>query len=233
MAASPSQVPTPAEIAWTPWEDIIDDWTAAIKWVDEIARVTPSKTVVWRGLGNASWSLHSLLRRRVAELAGGDPDEAELQKYEREILQRCRADWRYDNLSALEIMAHLQHYGGPTRLLDVSMNPLVALWFAVEEKFEENGTPKEQTDARLFAFTVKNRITLSPGQPNWGGYDLPWDGAKPGDGWGLANNPPVLWVPPSYNERISAQNAGFLIGVTPLVGKKETDGSKSPDLKNL
>ena len=207
---------TPAEVAWNPWEGTISSWSDAVKWVDQITALTPDKTVVWRGLGNASWSLHSLLHRKVTELEKVDPTEDRLQEYEREILQRCRSSWRYDNLPALELLAHLQHYGGPTRLLDVSMNPLVALWFAVEEKFHQDGTKKTATDSRLFAFAVKERVTLSQkGSIKWGGYDLPWDGRKPKDGWGRVVSPPVLWVPPSYNDRISAQNAGFLIGGTP------------------
>lgn len=35
-------------------------------------------------------------------------------------------------MSALETLARLQHEGGLTRLLDVSKNPYIAAWFAVE-----------------------------------------------------------------------------------------------------
>ncbi|WP_260295648.1 FRG domain-containing protein [Pediococcus pentosaceus] len=45
-------------------------------------------------------------------------------------------------------LAHLQHYQAPTRLLDVSLNPLVALFFAVV-KFES-------TDSKIFLYAVEN-----------------------------------------------------------------------------
>lgn len=39
-------------------------------------------------------------------------------------------------MSRFDILAKLQHFGFPTRLLDVSSNPLVALYFACSDKNE-------------------------------------------------------------------------------------------------
>jgi hypothetical protein len=51
--------------------------------------------------------------------------------------------------------------------LDVTANPLVALWFAVEESPND-----ENADARLFAFIVHpTEIQLNE---NWGGRRLHW-----------------------------------------------------------
>lgn len=176
---------------------------------------------------DASYALHSSLSRKYKQLTGDDATEAELQAYERAILKRCRSDWRYDHMSTLELLAHLQHFGGPTRLIDVSMNPFVSLWFAVEAKYESDGSAQPEKDGRLFGFTVKDRISLDQRAGfDWGGRDLPWDGQAAKDGWGRFDQQPVLWVPPSYNERISAQNAGFLIGGTPA---SWAGGNKWPD----
>jgi hypothetical protein len=54
----------------------------------------------------------------------------------------------------MHMLAVLQHHGVPTRLIDVTSNPMTALWFAVEEN-----EPKEGGDARrcpgvLFAIDV-------------------------------------------------------------------------------
>lgn len=208
------------EDVWAPWEGVIDSWESAVRQVQKLATLAADKTLVWRGVVDSTWPIHSSLRRRVAQLTGEDPGETLLQRYEREILQRCRGNWRYDNMPAMEILAHLQHFGGPTRLIDVTLNPLVALWFAVEQKYDERGRPVDSGDGRLFAFAVRERITLgSHLGMDWGGRELPWSGLEAKDGWGRWDTPPVLWVPPAYNERISAQNAGFLIGGTPASWK--------------
>ena len=45
----------------------------------------------------------------------------------------------FTGLSDFDILAKMQHYGLPTRLLDFSTNPLVALYFACESLFKKNG----------------------------------------------------------------------------------------------
>ena len=50
--------------------------------------------------------------------------------------------------SALDHLVQMQHYGHPTRLLDVTMNPLVALYFACEE------TTPDLVDGLVYQFAV-------------------------------------------------------------------------------
>jgi hypothetical protein len=49
-------------------------------------------------------------------------------------------------------LARMQHFGLPTRLLDVTTNPLAALWFAVHE------LNKEQSDGAVEAFFIHKKV---------------------------------------------------------------------------
>lgn len=53
--------------------------------------------------------------------------------------------------STFERLVKMQHYSLPTRLLDITSNPLVALFFACKDDSQEN------EDGRLFRFEVKER----------------------------------------------------------------------------
>lgn len=202
-----------AEDFFSPWERTASDWAECQTEIGRIINLATSRReLAWRGVVNASYALHSSLYRRFMEAKSAPPGEPDLVRFEQDLLGVCRKRWRYDNLCALETLAHLQHYGGPTRLLDVSFNPLVALWFAVELKRDTSGSPVPEVDGRIFVFDTTNRYVSLDSR--WGGHSLPWT-SSPGDTW--QRDLPLVWRPPSYNERIPAQNSAFLIGGVPQV----------------
>ena len=101
------------------------------------------------GRSTPRWSASSFDRYQLI------PTERQLRKFEADVIEEAR-DWSLDwhstggRLTALELLAALQHYGVPTRFLDFTFNPLIALWFAVEKDAESDG--------RVFAIDISDRI---------------------------------------------------------------------------
>ena len=60
----------------------------------------------------------------------------------RELLRRCPDDFSTCT-TIFERLVKMQHYSLPTRLLDITSNPLVALYFACKKTEAENGKDED------------------------------------------------------------------------------------------
>ncbi|WEE25124.1 FRG domain-containing protein [Aeromonas hydrophila] len=90
-----------------------------------LGRTTPDRTLVsYRGHGSVDYELRPSIFR-------GKSITQNEHILLRELIAAHPEDFTGDT-SALEILVRMQHYSLPTRLLDVSLNPLVALYFACE-----------------------------------------------------------------------------------------------------
>ncbi|GHV01244.1 hypothetical protein FACS1894211_10580 [Clostridia bacterium] len=65
------------------------------------------------------------------------------------------------DLSNLSKLAKMQHYNYPTRLLDLTTNPLVALWFACSDYSRYRETPKVQKDGYFYIVATKTDNILT------------------------------------------------------------------------
>ncbi|WP_228145436.1 FRG domain-containing protein [Acinetobacter schindleri] len=67
----------------------------------------------------------------------------------KELLLRCPQDFEYCK-TTFELLVKMQHYSLPTRLLDITTNPLVALYFACQSK------PKCDGEIIIFEIPTSN-----------------------------------------------------------------------------
>lgn len=97
----------------------------------EISKNDPNTKLFFRGHSNINYVLKpSLLRNQKWK--------SNEQKMYNELIIECPYDFEKCT-SHLEKLVLMQHYGLPTRLLDITRNPLVALFFAAETDFGSNG----------------------------------------------------------------------------------------------
>lgn len=225
---------------WQPWELEVSTPDQAISLIHDVFQAwsNDGSIFAWRGQVDASWALHSSLYRRHAWTTGNVPDEESLERVEADLLAEAHR-WglhhgEHGRLSALSQLAVLQHYGSPTRLIDVTFNPLIGLWFAVEEQWD-NGTPRnEATDGRLFAIDVSERlINEDNDRRRWeDSHHRPWPRTSDADqdpfrDWTTKVR---VWRPSRLDRRIAAQNGAFLVGGVPATSgpNRPMQWSKGP-----
>ncbi|MEF3403949.1 FRG domain-containing protein [Agromyces sp. CCNWLW203] len=110
--------------------------TSASELMTAIARVGTHGTnhrFAWRGHADADYVWASSLHRRLT-FEGVTVTEEALVEREVHILDEARR-WGLgveggQLVDDLQLLADLQHFGVPTRLVDVTSNPMTALWFA-------------------------------------------------------------------------------------------------------
>lgn len=92
----------------------------------------PEEYIVFRGHADQGWKLQPLIRR--------SPDAVKSRENElvRELIAVAPSEFRDDD-TMFDRLVRMQHFGLPTRLLDTTSNPLVALYFASEEADGEDG----------------------------------------------------------------------------------------------
>lgn len=136
------------------------------KHADKDTKPEQSFVFLWRGHSDEHWGLFtSLYRARFlsntkarATLPTRDIAE-DIAEAEDEILSDLLVSGlgnpQGTYLPRLVQLALLRHYGGPARLLDVTRNPFIALFFACQEP------PGPATDGRLFLIAIPKQNVVN------------------------------------------------------------------------
>jgi hypothetical protein len=221
-------------------DDFYRPWEKQISGFDEINEVlqdlferwsSQGRQFAWRGVVDASWPLHSSLYRRLLwtqdatasaarRSTPNAPDERALAREEKELIKRVH-QWELHygatgRLSILAQLATLQHFGAPTRLVDVSLIAYIGLWFAVEQKFENGREVSGDKDGRLFAVDITSRL-INEDDDHRGWEDeliTPWKSLATTE-WCATT---WAWRPAPFEARIASQHGAFLFGGVPRTG---------------
>lgn len=182
--------------------------SSASELMTAIARVGTHGTnhrFAWRGHADADYEWSSSLYRTLIQ-EGVAVTEAAMREREERILDEARR-WGLgveggQLVDDFQLLADLQHFGVPTRLVDVTSNPMTALWFATERAYR----------------TTRNETTLSkPGLLI--AMNMPWyrevsENGKPPSVFKTVGSPPRTW---GDLEGLSAKRSRALGLSTPFV----------------
>lgn len=148
-----------------------------------------ASSVIYRGHGNASWKLTPGLYRREAHLFGAPKADCYLMAEQRMIDTFFdRAQLLLPSLARNACVDRViaQHYSVPTQLLDWTIDPFIALYFAVENT--------AASDDCALIFTSPMRRIVDRDQ-----VKFPYFG------------PITILIPPVIDERVRSQKSVFTI----------------------
>lgn len=120
-----------------------------------------SKALQWKHDGRAPTAFRGQKFHKWSTLPKIFRPDLGISRQEHKIVREISAlhpDEFANDATSFERLVRMQHYGLPTRLLDVTQNPLVALWFASEDCNAEEAGPdsdeSESLDGKVQAFFV-------------------------------------------------------------------------------
>ena len=121
---------------------------------------------VFRGQSNKEWDVKSTIER--SPMSGHKAFRANKsleQKLVRTFVRDASCHMSFSGLELLDVLALMRHYGVPTRLVDFSESPFVALYFSTEECLN--------TDFCIWSVCIDDLMVCS-GAEGEGIIDWPW-----------------------------------------------------------
>ena len=128
------------------------DWTDFIEHTLEGHIIDFGDAIQFRGQSDYDWNINSSFARIIK---GDEKSESIAEFYEAQSKMEFNSqvhlldpNMSYENVDSTSLLLDMQHYSCPTRLVDWTLSPYVALYFCVSENL--------QTDGAFYAFDFKN-----------------------------------------------------------------------------
>jgi hypothetical protein len=179
--------------------------------IGAVGTYSTGQRFAWRGMSSADYQLSSSLHRDLGIAA----DEAAVHSSESETILKAH-EWglgvtQLGNVDDLQLLADLQHYGVPTRLIDVTSDPMTAVWFACQSPGVD-GAIKAGLILAINITSFATRVAL-PTQR---------DTREDAENWtssaleaALENGKPFLVRAAEANPRLASQAGYFITGRVP------------------
>jgi len=165
-----------------------------------------SRKYLFRGVGNAAYELVPKVGRR--QPGSPNPELHTVLDKERKVLDlfkdQSRALVKDKLMNNWEWLFFAQHHYVPTRLLDWTYSPLVALYFALEDHHESDAALYALNSLdKSFFYRLSKTIEGELAHTQRGPFLLPSDSV-------------YIVAPPSLDVRVSAQQSMFTVHCNPV-----------------
>ena len=182
---------------------------------------------LFRGVSKDCYKIEASAYRRLTT----NKTAARLLKINQELIEKAKSrghdQKNSQELSDLELLAELQHYGAATCLIDFSRNALVALWFACQQSSTE-----QQKNGKVFAVRSDDPARFKTVTPKLIAKDIDHFFKLEE----RSEYPLYQWEPKLQNNRIIAQHSVFVFGGAQIEAETECVimlSSKEAILKSL
>ena len=201
------------------------------KYKTQFSQTHRNGSFVFRGMSDMSWKLLPGVLREYTEeqksstVVGGSYSGKIYSGYEYEILSHFRKEAsgllphvsQKDDITWLQ---YAQHYGVPTRLLDFTANPLVAMYFCCQSESNSDGviwiintitfeswSQDEAICSDMGPDYTREAIMNSIMREMRGDFDYGEVNGEPR----AKKQRPILFIPPYIDQRMSAQSSRFML----------------------
>lgn len=164
---------------------------------------------LWRGQSRSDYrSLEPGMHTRVRNTPGVAMSEMNVRWATSELLKAARSNdldlYEGLRLPDLAFLAHLQHHGAATPLLDVTVDPLVGLWMVAHASGEDPAADDDK-EGILFGIRRPDQVLFSlDSRPYWK--------ENVSDVATAVHNAVHWYRAPDISERLRIQRGSFLLG---------------------